>query len=43
MNGSRTWNRREFTVASNGDFFILRPAGWFAAVRLPGGFRYLVG
>jgi hypothetical protein len=43
MKGSRTWNRRDFFVAPNGLFSILRPAGWFSAVRLPGGFRYRVG
>jgi hypothetical protein len=43
MKGSRTWNRRSFAVTANGFFTILKPAGWFATVRLPGGFRYLVG
>lgn len=39
----RTWNRRGFTVAPNGYFTVLKPSGWFAASRLPGGFRYLGG
>jgi hypothetical protein len=39
----RSWNRREFSVTPNGYFTILRPTGWFSAVRLPGGFRYQVG
>jgi hypothetical protein len=43
MKGSRTWNRRDFAVTANGFFTILKPTGWFATVRLPGGFRYLVG
>jgi hypothetical protein len=43
MKGSRTWSRREFSVTSNELFSILRPAEWFAIVRLPGGFRYRVG
>ncbi|MGP8271599.1 MAG: hypothetical protein ACLQLH_16165 [Terracidiphilus sp.] len=42
MWGPRTWNRREFDVAPNGYFTILKATGWFSAVRLPGGFRYLV-
>jgi len=42
MKDSRTWNRREFSVTPNGLFSVLRPTGWFAASRLPGGFRYLV-
>jgi hypothetical protein len=40
---NRTWNRREFSVTPNGYFTVLRPSGWFSAVRLPGGFRYQVG
>jgi hypothetical protein len=43
MKDPRTWNRREFAVTPNGLFSILRPTGWFSAVRLPGGFRYRVG
>jgi len=43
MNNPRSWNRREFTVAANGYFTVLRSTGWFSAVPLPGGFRYLVG
>jgi len=43
MKGSRTWNRRDFSVTPNGLFSVLRPDGWFAIVRLPGGFRYRVG
>jgi hypothetical protein len=39
----RSWNRREFSVTPNGLFTILKPTGWFATARLPGGFRYLVG
>jgi hypothetical protein len=39
----RSWNRRDFNVAINGYFTVLKPAGWFAASRLPGGFRYLTG
>jgi hypothetical protein len=38
----RTWNRRDFNVVPNGLYTILKSAGWFAAWRLPGGFRYLV-
>ena len=38
-----TWNRRDFSVGSAGFFTVLKPAGWFAASRLPGGFRYLGG
>jgi hypothetical protein len=41
--GSRSWNRRDFNVAVNGYFTILKPAGWFSAARLPGTFRYLTG
>lgn len=37
------WNRREFTVTLNGGFAILRPTGWFAAVRLPGSNRSITG
>jgi hypothetical protein len=37
------WNRREFNVASAGYFTVLKPTGWFAASRLPGGFRYVGG
>jgi hypothetical protein len=43
MKDPRSWNRREFAVTPNGLFAILRPTGWFSAVRLPGGFRYRVG
>jgi hypothetical protein len=43
MWGPRTWNRREFDVTPNGYFTVLKSTGWFSAVRLPGGFRYLVG
>lgn len=39
----RTWNRRGFTVAPNGFYTVLKSTGWFAAWRLPGGFRYLAG
>jgi hypothetical protein len=38
-----TWNRRGFSVASAGYFTVLKPTGWFAASRLPGGFRYVGG
>jgi hypothetical protein len=38
-----TWNRRDFSVGSAGYFTVLKPAGWSAASRLPGGFRYLGG
>jgi hypothetical protein len=38
-----TWNRRGFNIAPNGYFTVLKPSGWFAASRLPGGFRYLGG
>ena len=41
--GPRPWNRRDFNVATNGYFTILKPSGWFSAARLPGGFRYLNG
>lgn len=43
MNGSVKWNRREFTVAPNGYFNVLKANGWFAAFRLPVGFRYRFG
>jgi hypothetical protein len=43
MKDPRTWNRRDFAVTSNGYFTVLKPTGWFSTVRLPGGFRYLVG
>ena len=43
MMGPRTWNRREFDVTPNGFFTVLRSSGWFSTVRLPGGFRYLIG
>jgi hypothetical protein len=42
MTSPRTWNRREFNITQNGYFTILKSAGWFSAVPLPGGFRYLV-
>ena len=35
-----TWNRRDFDVAPNGFYTILKSSGWFAAWRLPAGFRY---
>ena len=40
MPSSRTWNRREFNIAQNGYFTILKSAGWFSTVPLPEGFRY---
>ena len=43
MPSPRTWNRREFNITQNGYFTILKSAGWFSAVPLPGGFRYLRG
>lgn len=43
MKGLHIWNRRDFSVASAGYFTVLKPAGWFAASRLSGGFRYLGG
>jgi len=43
MKNPRTWNRRDFSVTPNGYFNILKPDGWFSAVPLPGGFRYLSG
>ena len=43
MWGPRTWNRREFDITPNGYFTVLKPTRWFSAVRLPRGFRYLVG
>lgn len=43
MKGSRTWNRRDFSVTADGYFTVLTPAGWFPTVRLPGGFRYRFG
>ena len=43
MKSPRYWNRREFAVTPNGLFTILKPTGWFSAVPLPGGFRYLIG
>jgi hypothetical protein len=39
----RIWNRRGFSVGLAGLFSILKADGWFAASRLPGGFRYLGG
>lgn len=42
MPSPRTWNRREFNIAQNGYFTILKSSEWFSAVPLPGGFRYLV-
>jgi hypothetical protein len=41
--GLRSWNRRDFNVAVNGYFTVLKPTGWFSAARLPGTFRYLTG
>jgi len=41
MNNPHSWNRREFRIAANGFFTVLRPKGWFSTVPLPGGFRYL--
>jgi hypothetical protein len=38
----RTWNRRDFIVAPNGLYTVLKSAGWFATWRLPRGFRYVV-
>jgi hypothetical protein len=43
MKDPRYWNRRDFAVTPNGYFTILKPTGWFSAVRLPGGYRYQVG
>ena len=43
MSEPRSWNRRGFDVTPNGFFTVLKPSGWFAASRLPGGFRYLIG
>jgi hypothetical protein len=43
MRSPHTWNRREFDITQNGYFTILKSAGWFSAVPLPGGFRYLAG
>jgi hypothetical protein len=37
----RTWNRREFDIKPAGYFTVTKATGWFAAWRLPGGFRYL--
>jgi hypothetical protein len=42
MTDPRSWNRREFDVARAGYFDVLRPSGWFSALRLPGGFRYRI-
>jgi hypothetical protein len=39
----RSVNRRGFRMESAGWFTVLRPNTWFAAARLPGGLRYLVG
>jgi hypothetical protein len=39
----RTWNRRDFSVQLAGFYTILKPTGWFAALPLPGGFRYRWG
>jgi hypothetical protein len=39
----RSVTRRGFSVDSAGWFTVLRPARWFAASRLPDGFRYLHG
>jgi hypothetical protein len=33
MKGTRSWNRREFSVAPTGWFTVLRPSGWFAPWR----------
>jgi hypothetical protein len=33
MQGSRAWNRREFSVAPVGWFTVLKPTGWFAPWR----------
>lgn len=43
MANLRSWNRREFSVTQAGFFTVLKSNGWFSALRLPGGFRYLVG
>jgi hypothetical protein len=43
VNGFRTWNRRDFSVQLAGFYTVLKPTVWFAALRLPGGFRYLGG
>jgi len=43
MPNSRSWNRRESSVTQAGFFTVLKPNGWFSALRLPGGFRYRIG
>ena len=43
VNSRRTWNRRDFSIQRAGFYTILKPTEWFAALRLPGGFRYLGG
>jgi len=43
MKGPSSWNRRDFDVTPNGYFTVLRPTRWFPSVRLPDGFRYLIG
>lgn len=43
MSEGKQWNRRSFDVTPNGYFTVLKPSGWFPTVRLPGGFRYLIG
>jgi hypothetical protein len=43
VNGLRTWNRRDFSAQLAGFYTLLKPTGWFSAMRLPGGFRYIGG
>ncbi len=43
MKGPGSWNRRSFDVTPNGYFTVLKPTRWFPTVRLPDGFRYLIG
>jgi hypothetical protein len=42
MTDPRSWNRREFDVTVAGSYSVLKPRGWFSALRLPGGFRYRI-
>jgi hypothetical protein len=42
MTDPRSWNRREFDVTIAGAYSVLKPRGWFSALRLPAGFRYRI-
>lgn len=43
MNSLRSWNRREFNVAPNGFFTVLRATRWFPTWRPKGNLRYPFG